>query len=207
MTSVKCPAVVALVVAVLSLALPACSSSTDSGGVSPAGTGGKAGASGASGSGGAGGTTAAPMGSCSLELTFTTVNYGGRYAPRNVSAVWVTDPQGAFVRTLEENGRIRQQHLGAWETASHGSTVDAVTGATNPGPREHQVSWDCTDTKGAAVPPGTYQISAEFTSDNTGGAFGPPAPLLTLQFDVGGGAQNVSQPDDGYFTGVSLTYQ
>jgi hypothetical protein len=38
-------------------------------------------------------------------------------------------------------------------------------------------------------------------------AFGPPAPLLTLQVEVGGAAQTVTQPDDGYFTGVSLTYQ
>lgn len=208
---------VALAVALSSLSiLSACGGGGSSpggggvvGGSGASSSGGGAGAGASSGGGGAaaGGSTAVAAGECAMELTFTTVNYGGRYAPRNVSAVWVTDPQGAFVRTLEENGRIREQHLGAWEAASGGNTVDAVTGATNAGPREHQASWDCTDTSKADVPPGKYTVSAEFTSDNTGGVFGPPAPLLQVQFDVGSGPQTLSVPDNGYFTGVSLTYQ
>jgi hypothetical protein len=194
----------------LSASLLACSSSTEPGGAGGYGASGSASTGGSSGAGAsesAGGSTAAPSGACSMLLTFTTVNYGGRYAPANVSAVWVTDPQAAFVRTLEENGRIRQSHLGAWEKASGGSIVDAVSGATNRAPREHQVSWDCTDTSQAAVPPGAYTVSAEFTSDNTGGFFGGAAPLLQVQVDIGGGPQTLSPPDNQNFTGISLSYE
>ena len=58
------------------------------------------------------------------------------------------------MKTLEENGYIREGHLSVWEQAASGNTVDAVTGATNVGPRTHEASWDCTDFNHAAAQPG-----------------------------------------------------
>ena len=156
--------------------------------------------------GGTGGSSMAPVGACTLTFSFTTVDNQGRYSPRNVSAVWVTDPQGAFVKTLEENGYIRQGHLTTWIQASNGSEVDAVTGATNYGPRTHDATWNCTDLKGAAVPPGAYTMNAEFATDNAG-FFGKPAPVLAVPFSVGNGGQTVAAPDAQYFTGIALTIQ
>ena len=153
---------------------------------------------------GAGG--AASAAECALTFTFTTIDNGGRYSPSNVSAVWVTDAQNAFVKTLEENGYIRQVHLTAWEQAANGNTVDAVTGATNRSPRAHSATWDCSDVHHAPVPPGTYTINAEFATDNGSGFFGGVAPpLLQVPFQVGAGPQSVAPPDAQFFTGIGLT--
>jgi hypothetical protein len=175
-------------------------------------TGGTSGGSSSGGAGGGstisagGGSSMPPVGACTLAFSFTTVDNQGRYSPRNVSAVWVTDAQGAFVKTLEEDGHIRQGHLTTWIQASNGSVVDAITGATNSGPRAHDVAWDCTDLTPAAVPSGTYTMNAEFATDN-GGFLGKPAPALQVPFEVGSGGQVVTPPDAPYFTGVRLTIQ
>jgi hypothetical protein len=167
--------------------------------------------SGSGGSGNGGGTSTKDAGTgppppCKTVFTFTTLDNHGRYSPRNVSAVWITDPNGAFVRTLEENGRIRQSHLVQWEQASGGSIVDAVSGATNVAPRAHEAKWDCTDLSHAPVGPGTYTVNAEFATDN-GGFFGVPAPFFSMPFDVGGGAGVTTAPDAEFFVGIQLSYE
>lgn len=146
-----------------------------------------------------------PANAC-VTFTFTTLNNNGLYAPRNVSAVWVMDANAKFVRTLEENGYIRESHLGHWEAASGGNTVDAITGATNSGPRTHTVNWDCTGLDHQPVPDGSYTMDAEFTTSNTGGFFGAPAPLLQVPFTLGSGAGTITVPDQQYFVGISLTH-
>jgi hypothetical protein len=117
------------------------------------------------------------------------------------------DGNGAFVRTLEENGFIRQTHLVQWETDTLGNKVDAVTGATNAAPREHTVVWDCTGADHQPVPDGSYVIKAEFTTANTGGFFGGPAPLLEVPFDLGAGPGVVNVPDAELFVGITLTHE
>lgn len=141
-----------------------------------------------------------------MTFGFTTVDNSGRYSPRNVSAVWVTDAQNVFVKTLEENGYVRQSHLASWERSAAGNTVDAVTGATNSGPRAHEATWGCSDVHGAPVPPGAYNVSAEFATDN-GGIFGAAPALLQVPFEVGGGPQTVAPADVPYFTGITLDYR
>jgi hypothetical protein len=199
---------IAALVCLCLLCLTSCGGTSDpvGGGAGGSAKVGNGGASGAGASDGAGGTVT-PAGTCRMVFTFTTVNYGGRYAPANVNAVWVTSPDGSFVRTLEENGRIRQSHLGAWQKATGGNLADAVTGATDRAPRQHQAVWDCLDKSKAPVAPGRYTVSAEFSSDNTGGLFGAAAPLFTLEFDVGSGPQTLNPPDAADFTGISLTLE
>ena len=166
------------------------------------GTGNIAPATGGSGAGGV-----AP-GGCQVHFVFTTLNNGGRFGPRNVSAVWVTDAQGTFVRTVEENGFIRQRDLTKWEQASRGSTVDAITGATNAAPRTHDVVWDCADSSGAQMAAGNYTMNAEFTTDNTGGFFPiGTAPYLSVPFQLGAGPVALTPADEQYFTGISLTVE
>lgn len=162
---------------------------------------------GSSASAGAAGMGAAPAGACTVTFTFTPVDNHGLYSPSNVSAVWVTDSQGAFVKTLQENGYIRASHLAAWESQTKGNTVDAVTGATNFGFRAHTASWNCSDVSGNEVPDGSYTMHAEFTTSNTGGFFGGPAPLLDVPFDVGGSAYTLNPPDQTLFVGIELSYQ
>lgn len=190
---------------VLPLFLGACGASEGTAGV-PGGA--QGGTSSAGGSGAQGGIGAAggggQVGPACVLFTFTTLDNGGRYSPNNVSAVWVTNPAGAFVRTLEENGYIRERHLTAWELASGGNTVDAVTGATNRAPRTHEAAWDCADPSQAPVPPGAYTLNAEFATDN--GGFSRP-PFLQVGVPIGQGPQAIHPPDEQYFVDISVVVE
>jgi hypothetical protein len=172
----------------------------------PAGTlgaGGDLGAGGFEAGGPSGGSAgAAPANACGLKFVFTTVDNHGNYSPNNVSAVWVTNSQSQFVRTLEENGRRRQTHLTQWEASSRGVTVDAVTGATNTAPRVHTAPWDCNDKTHAGVPPGTYTVHAEFATGNSG-----TPPSIEMPFQVGSGPETLQLPNAKYFTDISLNHQ
>jgi hypothetical protein len=117
------------------------------------------------------------------------------------------DGSGSFLRTLEENGYIRQSHLAQWQTDALGNKVDAITGATNPAPRDHTAVWDCTGADHQPVPDGSYVLKAEFTTSNTGGFFGGPAPLLEVPFDLGGGPGVINVPDAQFFVGIALTHE
>lgn len=145
-------------------------------------------------------------GAC-VTFTFTTLDNHGRYSPRNVSAVWIMDAGGAFVRTLEENGFIRQSHLVQWQADTSGNKVDAISGATNPAPREHTALWDCAGLDQQPVPDGGYVAKAEFTTSNTGGFLGGPAPLLEVPFDLGNGPGTIDVPDAEFFVGITLTHE
>jgi hypothetical protein len=149
----------------------------------------------------------APPSDACVTFSFTTLDNHGRYSPRNVSAVWVMTASGTFVRTLEENGYIRQSHLNRWIAETGGNRVDAITGATNPAPGEHTSLWDCTGLDQQPVPDGSYLMHAEFTTSNTGGLFGGQAPFLEVPFDLGGGPGTINPPDEQYFVGITLTHQ
>ncbi|HEX7669366.1 MAG TPA: DUF2271 domain-containing protein [Polyangiaceae bacterium] len=151
---------------------------------------------------GGGAAGSGPANACQLTFVFTTVDNHGNYSPNNVSAVWVTNSQSQFVRTLEENGRRRQSHLTQWEASSRGVTVDAVTGATNTAPRVHTASWDCNDKTHGGVPPGTYTVHAEFATGNSG-----TPPSIAMPFQVGSGPETLQLPDAKYFTSISLNHQ
>ena len=88
----------------------------------------------------------------------------------NQLAVWIEDSHGAFVKTIfatdfmaRRKGYIkRPQSCPEWVKASGlaslpDASVDAISGATQkPGPIE--LSWNCTDANGKAVPPGVYTL-------------------------------------------------
>jgi hypothetical protein len=155
------------------------------------------------GSGGTSGTGGGvPAGPTAGELTvdFTTVSFGGKYAPDNVVAVWITDDQGAFVKTLGVFATKRAKYLVTWLADSGGNTVDAVTGATFAAHGPRSVKWDSTGTDGKLVPDGSYRAHMEFTEQNKLGkvTFVPftKGPLPTL----------VSPPDEPYFKDIHVGY-
>jgi hypothetical protein len=96
-----------------------------------------------------------------------------RWIASNQLAVWIEDSHGAFVKTIfatdfmaRRKGFIkRPQSCPEWVKASGlaslpDASIDAISGATQkPGPI--QLSWDCTDAKGKALPPGTYTYKVE----------------------------------------------
>jgi hypothetical protein len=123
------------------------------------------------------------------ELVFRvrTLAYGGKYAPRNVGAIWVERADGSFVKTLERWAGTRALYLRNWQRASAGDVTDAITSATLAAHQTHEVRWGFRDARGAAVADGPYRIALELTDrDATGAVYyvpfvkgpGAPAPML-----------------------------
>jgi len=91
----------------------------------------------------------------------------------NQLAVWIEDSHGAFVRTVfatdfmaRRKGYIRRpQSCPEWVKASGlanlpDAAIDAVSGPTQK-PGHVEVSWNCTDMNGKAVPQGVYTYKIE----------------------------------------------
>ncbi|UQA56937.1 DUF2271 domain-containing protein [Polyangium aurulentum] len=157
--------------------------------------------------GGGGGGGGAPSPGRGLVLQFTTVSLDGEYAPKNVGAVWITDGQGAFVKTLELWAAKRAKHLVQWNAASGGNIVDAVTGATRKTHGAHEASWSGASLAGSPAPEGEYQVHVEFTEWNSSSAGEPPGPSLAIPFSRGPAPQDVQLPDAQGFTAVRLVYE
>jgi hypothetical protein len=150
------------------------------GGGVPTGTGGQApGAGGVAGAGsggtppGTGGMITGNSGKCTFTFDASTVTAKGRYAPSNAGAVWITDAQSKFVKTLQTWSLFEIQQVTAWVQASGRNTTDAVTGATrrSDGPLTTS-KWDCTDVSHAAVPDGKYTVHVSFAESDANPFFG-----------------------------------
>lgn len=145
----------------------------------------------------------APAASALSKLSFsvTTATLGGRYSPRNIYAIWVTDAQGKFVKTLAKFARIRARYLTGWNAASGGNVVDAVTGATVTSHGARMATWDLTDVSKKAVPDGDYKIVVELTdADKTGAS-------TSIPFTKGAAAVKLTPADQANFKAMSLVLE
>lgn len=140
----------------------------------------------------------------SVEFTVTTKPTEGKYAPRHVFAVWVTDSEGNFVKTLKVLAKKRQKHLRTWAQYSQKNSVDAITGATQKIHSAHVVSWDCRDTEGNLMPDGEYQFYVEFADKNGQGPVTPPGHI---QFKKGPKAISLKFEKLPYFDNMTLNYR
>jgi len=140
-----------------------------------------------------------------LSATYTTQPHGGNYAPRNVVAVWVEGPAGAFVMTIDRWAATRRQHLVAWTQQAGAADADAVSGATRA---SHTgaltATWDLRDKLGNEVPDGTYTIRMELADSNATTA-GQNAQG-TFTFVKNGTAATQPGLSSGGFTGVTIAY-
>ncbi len=140
----------------------------------------------------------------SAVFRVTTLKTPQNYAPKNIIAIWVTDGNGAFVRTLKKQaGSSKQVNLVKWVASSQLNVVDAITGATLKTQEVHQITWNCRNAARALVGDGTYRIMVEMTSDD---AVGPVTPTNYIQFTKGPAGVTVAPANLPYFTGISLTY-
>ena len=110
-----------------------------------------------------------------LTVSVKTSQVGGKYAPKNVVAIWVEDGTAKFVKTLLANANSRKTHLNTWEasTTTAGSAfnkVDAISGATRS---NHNTTltckWNGKDYKGNLVADGNYRLRMELTNKNSTG--------------------------------------
>ena len=156
---------------------------------------------------------ALPAFSCLAEATagrailrLTTAAAGGKYSPRHVLAVWVTDEKGAFVKTLEVRARKHGKQLREWRKATQDrddALVDAVTGATLKRHETRDVAWDCRDARGNVVPDGVYRIFVEFTEKQGRGPVTAPDYIV---FRKGAEPFRGRARDSRYFRDVALAY-
>ena len=136
-----------------------------------------------------------------MNFQVTTVTDGGTYAPRNVFAIWVTDAQTNFVKTLLVRAVTQKRWLIKWNLDSGGNSVDGITGATRPTHGATNVSWNCRDTSGVVVPDGLYRVFVEFTERNGQGPY-----TTAVSFVKGTSAINLSPANLPRFTGMNLTF-
>lgn len=136
----------------------------------------------------------------SVDFSVQTTTYNGRYSPRNVGVIWITDAQGAFVQTLKIWARTRAGYLTNWRSSSGENYVDAVTSATINSHQTHNVTWDCTDSNGNLVADGNYRIYMEFTENNSTGK------LSYVEFSKSTSNQTLSPANDGNFINIQLSY-
>jgi hypothetical protein len=139
-----------------------------------------------------------------VSVLFKTTPTGGQFAPRNVVAVWITDGNGVFVKTIGRWADTRKSDLVAWNQAS-GGDADAVSGATR---LDHSIQlaaqWDLKSRAGAVMPDGTYTIHIELSDSQTSST--APNHEATYTFVKGPSPQVQTPADANGFTGVKITY-
>jgi hypothetical protein len=117
-------------------------------------------------------------------------------------AAWIETGDDVFVKTLLQLCEIEEIHLIAWNAASGGNLVDAMTGATPPPAMTYEFSgvWDRTDIAGAMLPDGDYELELEYTEHNSAaGGMWLPGPRFTIPFTLGVGEFDHQPGGDGYY--------
>lgn len=134
-----------------------------------------------------------------LTFRVRTTELGGRFAPKNVGAIWIERADGTFVRTLEVWATTRRKWLLRFLASSGGNTVDAVTGATLKEHATHEVEWDLRDSFGCPVEQGGYAIVVEMTDKNAAGT------STSVSFSLGASPTTLSPTGTQYFHDLRLT--
>lgn len=150
--------------------------------------------------------TDAPMGGAgTLQVTATSSQGGGQYAPKNVVAIWIEGPGGTFVKTIDRWANARKQHLVAWTTAAGATDADAVSGATRANHATPlNATWDLKNKQGTVIPDGTYTVRMESTDLNASTA--GQNHQGTFTFVKGPTAQMQTALSNGGFSNVSITF-
>jgi hypothetical protein len=168
---------------------PAGGTSSAAGGTSPGG----------GGSVGAAGDTSGTPTKCTFSFDVTTVTAHGRFAPSNAGAVWISDAQNKFVKTLRWWGLIYVGQATAWVQATGSNKVDAVSGATRKAHGALNATWDCTDVSRAPVADGSYAVHVTFAE-----ADAPFAPTIqaSVPFTKSASGADVTGQDTANFTSM-----
>lgn len=104
-----------------------------------------------------------------LRIVVRTTAVGGRYAPKNIGAIWIETASGQYVKTVKRWASRRLRYLTRYNAASGGDVTDAITGATLTTHITHDVTWNLTDRARCEIPAGDYKVVMELTDrDSTG---------------------------------------
>jgi hypothetical protein len=164
----------------------------------PVGSLGGAGGMAASGSGGSGAQAGA---SGTLSFDVVTQNQGGRYAPRNVGAIWIENSAGKFVKTLKVWAGTRGRYLTKFSVEAGANRVDAVTSATISNYGMQHATWNLKDASGNLAPDGSYKVIIEVT-DHDGSGQSTQVDFMKTPMPM-----TVTPPNAQYFTAMRVTLQ
>ncbi len=135
-----------------------------------------------------------------VTINVTTDTYNGWFAPKHVSAFWVTDTNNNFIKTLELNAQNYGHYLAKFVAMNPTmDTVDAKTSASLLTHGTHTLTWNCTDTSENKVPDGAYRVWFEMTENDDSG------PAMFTEIAVGSSPVTVT-PQNYSYTGVLLVW-
>jgi len=150
----------------------------------------------------------------SVTFRVTTVSYGGSEAPKHVFALWITDSNGKYVKTINRQSKNYTSELTSWSSNSGSKTTDGITGASltthnaalnkTGGVSRIPFLWDCKDFNGAFVADGTYYINVEFSEKGA-------SKYIKYAFTKGATSNNLSFPNvttspGKYFQNATLVF-
>lgn len=128
-----------------------------------------AGVDGSSAAGDAGTGCAVDSPLSALRIVVRTTALGGRYAPRNIGAIWIETATGQYVKTVQRWANRRRAYLTSYMAVTGGDVTDAISGATLSSHITHDVTWNLTDRNRCEIPPGNYRVAIEMTDGNMTG--------------------------------------
>lgn len=135
-----------------------------------------------------------PAPGCTFRIT--TRSQGGRYAPKNIGAIWIERADGTWVKTLKVWAGVRLRYLTTYlKTNTTRDTTDALTSATLRQHTTHEVKWELSQ----LAADGDYRVRVEVT-DRSG-----VGQLLSVPFSKSGEALTVSPDDTEFFVDVELS--
>lgn len=120
-----------------------------------------------------------------MIFTVTTQTYGGQYTPKHCLAIWITDQNNVFKRTLKLAASTYKLHLVKWNQMSGGNVTDAITGASLNAHTTHTVLWNGRDRNGVVQPDGQYKVYIELTEENSLQPSIPDGPWTSFTFTKG----------------------
>jgi hypothetical protein len=135
-----------------------------------------------------------------LEISFSSVETGGEYAPHHILAVWIEQEDGTFVRSLKVRATERIQYLKTWKKKSNSDKTDAVSGATLTSHTTHTVNWNLQNKDSVTISTGNYKLKLEMTDKNSQG------PVGTFTFAYNDSLKSQSYTDENNFKNVQITY-
>lgn len=139
----------------------------------------------------------------SVDFQIRTSSYGGEYELHHVFAIWVTDGNDQFVRTLVRRAWEYLEDLVKWNNMTGGNYQNAlVTGASMNNHTTHNITWDCTDRFLNPIPDGVYRIYAEFSEDETP----PNGPWMMVEFTKGSDPVTLTPAAANHFHDIELIY-
>lgn len=141
-----------------------------------------------------------------LSVEVETHGTGGKYAPKNIVAIWVENSNGDFVKTLLAYCDKRKTNLNNWQKSTGNAgveynTVDAITGSTQKNHDVRSCSWNATTYNADTVEDGMYKLCMELTDKNSTGNYS------SIEIEKLPDAYDLFPEDETSFSSIKISWQ